>query len=107
MPRFLRHIFSAAPPLPTSSNPTHPTPDTPQPARRTITKRDTPRARLSLLNLSLGLHADAASLAESEARAARPMLAPSVASREGGDGLQAKRVRRRLSKRHRMPGRRD
>jgi hypothetical protein len=117
MSRFLRRIFSdkhlnfgrdTSP-----SNNTHENDDNLQESRRVITKNPTShgrtettsfRARLSQLNLALHSDEDAgrASIAGSDMRAARPILAPSVASHERLP-RKTKAPRRRLSKRHRMP----
>ena len=71
------------------------------------------RARLSQLNLALHVSdedarardAGRASFTGSDMRAARPILAPSVASNEHErmSPRKTKAPRRRLSKRHRMP----
>ena len=123
MSRFLRRIFSdkhlnfgrdASPSSPENDGDV-------QESRRVITKpalssKGRPetsfRARLSQLNLALHYDEEArardagrASFTGSDMRAARPILAPSVASGERwGKGLRkTKAPRRRLSKRHRMP----
>jgi hypothetical protein len=120
MSRFLRRIFSdkhlnfgrdTSP-----SNNTHENDNNLQESRRVITKNPTSpgrtetsfRARLSQLNLALHSDEDAgrASIAGSDMRAARPILAPSIASHERlprKTKAQTKAPRRRLSKRHRMP----
>ncbi|XPS73259.1 hypothetical protein M3J09_005409 [Ascochyta lentis] len=112
MPRFLRRIFSDKH---LSFRRDAATQDDVQHSRRVITKSTTERpetrlrARLSQLNLSLhpeayGGSKDGASLADSDMRAARPILAPSIASHERyAPATKAKAPRRRLSKRHRMP----
>ncbi|KAJ4371692.1 hypothetical protein N0V86_008245 [Didymella sp. IMI 355093] len=112
MPRFLRRIFSDKH-LSFRRDPS--TQDDVQQSRRVITKSSTERpetglrARLSQLNLALhpeeiGRPQDRASLADSEMRAARPILAPSIASHEQySPAPKTKTPRRRLSKRHRMP----
>lgn len=112
MPRFLRRIFSDKH-LSFRRDPS--TQDDVQPSRRVITKPSTGksetrlRARLSQLNLAfhpeeIGRPQDGASLADSEMRAARPILAPSIASHERySPAPKTKAPRRKLSKRHRMP----
>ena len=123
MSRFLRRIFSDKH-LNFGRDPSPP--NTPgddgdvQSSRRVITKNPASagrtetslRARLSQLNLALHYDEEArardagrASFTGSDMRAARPILAPSVASHErcGKGTRKAKAPRRRLSKRHRMP----
>ena len=112
MPRFLRRIFSEKH---LSFRKDTSTQDDVQQSRRVITKSTTARpetrlrARLSQLNLALhpeeiGRPQDGASLADSDMRAARPILAPSIASHERcSPAAKTKEPRRRLSKRHRMP----
>ncbi|KAF2624630.1 hypothetical protein BU25DRAFT_156663 [Macroventuria anomochaeta] len=112
MPRFLSRIFSDKY-LTFRRDPN--TQDDVQQSRRVVTKSSTGRpetrlrARLSQLNLVLhpeedGRLKDGASLADSDMRAARPILAPSIASHEGyAPVMKTKSPRRRLSKRHRMP----
>jgi hypothetical protein len=113
MPRFLRRIFSDKH-LSFRRDPPAQDDDVQQ-SRRVITKTSTGRpettlrARLSQLNLALhpeeiGRPQDGASLADSDLRAARPILAPSIASHERySPAPKTKAPRRRLSKRHRMP----
>ncbi|KAJ8117653.1 hypothetical protein OPT61_g1202 [Boeremia exigua] len=108
MPRFLHRIFSDKH---LSFRREASTQDDVQQSRRVITKSATPRpetrlrARLSQLNLALhpendGRVEDGASLAGSGA--ARPILAPSIASHECyAPAPKTKAPRRRLSKRHR------
>ncbi|KAF1923002.1 uncharacterized protein M421DRAFT_426231 [Didymella exigua CBS 183.55] len=112
MPQFLRRIFSDRHLSFRRDPSTH---DDVQQSRRIITKTSTGRpetrfrARLSQLNLALhpeeiGRPQDGVSLADSEMRAARPILAPSIASHEQySPAPKTKAPRRRLSKRHRMP----
>jgi hypothetical protein len=112
MPQFLRRIFSDKH---LSFRRDTSTQDDVQQSRRFITKNSTGkpetrlRTRLSQLNLSLYPEAnlvssDGASLADSDIRAARPILAPSIASHERYVvPTKTKAPRRKLSKRHRMP----
>ncbi|KAF2995343.1 hypothetical protein E8E13_002293 [Curvularia kusanoi] len=115
MPQFLRRIFSDKH-LSFRRDPS--TQDELQQSRRVVTKSAPGRtetrllARLSQLNLALHSDDDArmrdagrASLAGSDMRAARPILAPSIASHErySPAARKTKPPRRRLSKRHRMP----
>ncbi|KZM21176.1 hypothetical protein ST47_g7680 [Ascochyta rabiei] len=112
MPRFLRRIFSDKH---LSFRRDTATQDDVQHSRRVITKATTERpetrsrVRLSQLNLSshpeaYGGSKDGASLADSDVRAARPILAPSIASHERYvPPTKTKEPRRRLNKRHRMP----
>lgn len=120
MSRFLRRIFSDKH-LNFGRDPSTPEDGDVQESRRVITKpalssKGRPetsfRARLSQLNLALHYDEEArardagrASFTGSDMRAARPILAPSVASHErcGKGTRKAKAPRRRLSKRHRMP----
>ncbi|OSS47123.1 hypothetical protein B5807_10093 [Epicoccum nigrum] len=117
MSRFLRRIFSDKH-LNFGRDPSTQEDDGDlQSSRRVITKNPTAggrtetsfRARLSQLNLALHSDEDArardagrASFTGSDMRAARPILAPSIASHERLP-RKTKAPRRRLSKRHRMP----